>query len=163
MITIESGTQRVWPGFYLELDGDVTLQQGVIYQLCGPNGSGKSSFMTRLLIPRLMREDAYLLHFEQQTRLQLQAVRAYAALHNPGMPINDESDMLAYLLDDLQAALSQMQKPVWIVADELHQFDLILAREIPCCLIYSAHHQCLPDARHISFDPLDSSRSLVRG
>lgn len=162
MISIASGTQRVWHGFYLEMEGDISFEQGGVYQLCGPNGSGKSSFMTRLLIPRLQREDAYLLHFEQQARLQLQAVRAYAALHHHA-GIHDELDMLAYLLDDLQTVLAKEPKPVWIVADELHQIDLILARNIPCCLIYSAHHQCLPGSGRISFEPVDASRSVVRG
>lgn len=162
MIRIESGIRDVWPGFSLEIGSPLGFEQGQIWQLKGPNGSGKSSFISQVLMPALKDADAYILRFEQQTSLQLQAVKAWAAIFHPGKTVRDEAELVSFLLDDLNTACARQPKPVWIVADELHHLQALAELEIPHCLIYSAHHQELQGAGIISFEPLNPHRSLLR-
>lgn len=161
MIRIESGSRDIWPGFALEIERELVFAQGEIWQLKGPNGSGKSSFISRLLMPLLKLEDAYVLHFEQQASLQLQAVKAWAAIFHPGRPVRDEDELVSYLLDDLADAYARQPKPVWIVADEIHRVERALQNGLPCCLIYCAHHKELEGTRALNFEPLSPARSRV--
>jgi len=81
---LEADTLQIWPGFRLELPAPLEFQTGFRYHLRGLNGSGKSSFLSRVLLPRLIGNVSYYnLYFEQQMSLQLDAVRAYAALCKP--------------------------------------------------------------------------------
>jgi len=162
MIRIAEGYEQLWPGFGLRISSDLVFEEGGIYQLKGPNGSGKSSFISKILIPALSREDIWLLHFEQQASLQLQAVKAWAAIFRPGVPVRTETEMVSFLLDDLYSAYQKVPKPIWIVADEIHHINQVLERELPCGLIYCAHHIELPMARVLAFEPIDAGRSVLR-
>jgi len=72
MIRIAEGYEQLWPGFGLRISSDLVFEEGGIYQLKGPNGSGKSSFISKILIPALSREDIWLLHFEHQNAIHKQ-------------------------------------------------------------------------------------------
>jgi len=163
MIRIAAGYRQLWPSFGLDIPHDLCFEQGSIYQLKGPNGSGKSSFISQILIPKLRMEDAWLLQFEQQAHLQLQAVKAWAAIFHPGQRVHDETDLVSYLLNDLEEANIKQPRPIWIVADELHRLEQVWERQFSCCLIYSAHHQELADAIPIHFEILNPGRSVVSG
>lgn len=161
MNRFEPGLQKIWQDFCLDIVTPLSFEQGKSYQLQGPNGSGKSSFISQLLIPRLRQEEAYILHFEQQAQLQLQSLRAWAAIFRPHQPVKDEAGMVSFLLNDLILAWQKQPRAVWIVADELHEMQAITSLDIPLCLIYCAHHQALDGARQIIFEPVSSSRSRV--
>jgi len=163
MIRIEAGYRQIWPSFGLDIAKELLFEQGRIYQLKGPNGSGKSSFISQVLIPGLRQHDVWLLQFEQQAHLQLQAVKAWAAIFHPGLRVRDERDLVSFLLDDLERASSKRPRPIWIVADELHHLEQVWERRLSCCLIYSAHHQELTDAIPVQFEVLNPNRSVVSG
>lgn len=160
-ISFEKGKQQIWRDFTLDLAEELVFTQGKIYQLQGPNGSGKSSFIDQILIPRLQQQDAWLLSFEQQASLQLQSVRAWAAIFNPGVRVSNEEELIGYLLDDLRCSYQRKPKPIWIVADELHQLELLQELELPHCLIFSAHHHRPEQSIQIHFEPVSTSWSRV--
>ena len=163
MIRIEAGFRQIWPSFGLEIPRELRFEQDRIYHLKGPNGSGKSSFISQVLVPKLKQEQVWLLQFEQQAHLQMQAIRAWAAIFHPGLRIQDEKDLVGFLLDDLESASLKQPRPIWIVADELHHLESVRERQLSCCLIYSAHHQELGDALPIHFRALNPTRSVVSG
>ena len=161
MLSIPKGKYPLWHSFGLQIESDLHLSPAALYHLQGPNGSGKSSFISQILIPKLRETDALLLHFEQDTHLQLQALRAWAAIFSKGTRINTEAEMVDFLLQDLHHTYQMQPKPVWIVADELYHLQRLGQLSLPAGLIYCAHHQELQGSRPIHFEPISSTQSRV--
>lgn len=161
MIIFPVATHQLWPSFSLRIENPLEFKQNQVYHLTGPNGSGKSSFISQLLIPALQKEKAYLLHFEQQASLQLQAVRAWAAIFSPQKKISCITDMQDFLLQDLQQNHQKHPLAVWIVADEITQLSRLQELRLPGSLIFCAHHQGFEHARKIIFEVVDASLSKV--
>lgn len=163
---VEASLFPIWPGFSLETSSELTFEPGQAYHLNGPNGSGKSSFLSQILLPRLLADDAcYRLYFEQQMNLQLYAVQAYAALLEPRRLLAGEAEAVGYLLESLASSQAQTPRPTYVLADESHALkqisDFLKARVPSACLIYCAHGDCLPDSRDIVFEPVSTQRSRV--
>ncbi len=163
---VEASLFPIWPGFSVELSSELVFEPGQAYHLSGPNGSGKSSFLSQVLLPRLIANPAcYRLYFEQQMNLQLYAVQAYAALLEPRRLLAGETGAVGYLLESLAASHAKNPRPAYILADESHalkQISEFLKERLPsACLIYCAHGDCLPDSRQIFFEPLSPQRSGV--
>ncbi len=162
---VPSGEYQVWPGFSLHLTADLDFCPGLHY-LSGPNGSGKSSFLTRLLLPRLLQDaDAYSLYLEQQMHLQVNAVKAYASVLRPHARINGEADTVDFLLQNLLRAWQTRPKACFVAMDEsphAAQVHAFLSANLPAfSLIFSSHHPSLPAGQTIVFQPLSPSRSEV--
>ncbi|MFO8144157.1 MAG: hypothetical protein R6T89_00270 [Candidatus Syntrophosphaera sp.] len=162
----DAALHPIWPDFSLELTSDLEFIPGRIYHLQGPNGSGKSSFITQLLLPRLLgSSDIYTLYFEQQMHFQIQTAKAYASIFPPRSEITDEAKTVRYLLEDLQRNLASQKRPSYVVMDESHHekmvFEFLQNSDAPFCLIFSSHDLSLPEARKIVFEPVDQSLSRI--
>lgn len=156
-----AGEYPIWKEFCLNLRTPLSFQAGCRYHLSGPNGSGKSSFIHRVLLPELRKQNAYIILLEQQMHLQLYALKAHAAIFHPEQTIHDESDVRRFLLEDLQRSYQLCAKAIWILADESHDLNALARCTLPHTLIYTAHHQKLEQAETIHFQPLSSSLSEV--
>lgn len=162
---LPKGDYQVWESFSLALPADLDFGPGIHY-LSGANGSGKSSFITRLLLPRLLQDpDIYSVYLEQQMHLQVTAVKAYASVIKPHRKINSEADTVDFLLQNLLGAWQERQRPCYVVMDESLYAERVLAflnGNLPSfSLIYSAHTLLLPATRTLSFKPLSPTRSEI--
>ncbi len=162
---IEAGTHQIWPGFDLQIASELHFTSGLTH-LQGPNGAGKSSFLTQLLLPRLVKNPAYYcLYFEQQMQLQITAVKAYAALMKLRVQVESEADAVDFLLQDLLRSYEAEPRPSLVLMDEsLHaeRIKAFLDKKIPdYSLVFSSHGELFPSARSVVFKPLSPSRSLV--
>lgn len=163
---IEASRRQIWPEFSLDITSDIQFSPGRIYHLDGPNGGGKSSFITRLLLPRLLeRQDIYTLYFEQQMHHQIQTVKAYASIFPPHREINAEAQTVRHLLEDLKKNLASERRPCYVVMDESHQekqvYDFLQTLDSDYCLIFSSHDLSLPEAERIVFEPVSPVLSKV--
>ncbi len=162
---LTKGDHQVWEGFNLSLETDLSFSPGIHY-LEGANGSGKSSFLSRLLLPRLLHDRAvYCLYLEQQMHLQLTAVKAYASLIQLRRRIFGEAETVGYLLDDLLRVWQIQPRPCYVLMDESHcakEVRDFLSHKLPgSVLIYAAHTEQFPADQTITFQPLSPTRSLV--
>ncbi len=161
MIKIAKGRYDLWPGFALQLEETLSFEQGKLYHLEGANGSGKSSFINRILISALQKEKAYILHFEQQASLQLQAVKGWTAIFKPEIRIKTLEQMQDWLIEDLIQNLQKQPLPLWIVADEVQQVSRFRELGLPGSLIFCAHHQDFEDSIKLHFQQISASLSEV--
>jgi len=163
---IEAATLQLWPGFRLELPAPLEFHTGFRYHLRGFNGSGKSSFLSRVLLPRLNGNfSCYKLYFEQQMSLQLDAMRAYAALCKPRQLLTSEKDVIDFLLRDLFNRLRESPRPVYVIMDE-SPHTIFIARCLQeqaanSCLIYTSHQEELPDSICMDFELLEPGLGRV--
>lgn len=162
---IEAGTYQAWEDFSLRLATNLDFTPGINY-LSGANGSGKSSFLTRILLPRLLQSsDLYTVYFEQQMHIQVTSVKAYASIIAPHRQIDGEADTVDYLLDSLLRAYHRRQRPCCIVMDESlyarHIYDVLQANLPYFSLVYSAHTESFPATQTISFQALSPTLSEV--
>ena len=152
MWKIAASVYEVWKNFNLEVKEEFALQTGGTYHLTGANGAGKTSFLKQILIPQLQSQpdQQYILYLEQQTQNQLDAVKAYSALQKTAVEINDFEQMLNYLLELYQNALTDAFRPLLIISDENpYSEKLALWMEKlnkgDYCLIYVSHGICAFD------------------
>lgn len=163
---IESAVVAVWRDFTLDIPQALEFQAGVSYHLQGANGSGKSSFISQLLLPRLLEDSScFKLYFEQQMNLQLHAVKAYASIIQPHHTLSGEQDLTLYLLEKLRASYEREARPLYVLVDESPYAGLIhdfLLQYLPsACLIFSSHTNPFPAARQICFNLENPGRSKV--
>jgi ATPase subunit of ABC transporter with duplicated ATPase domains len=163
---IDEGLLQVWPEFALDIKSGLDFNPGEFYHLSGANGSGKSSFITRILIPRLLAgPTAYVLYLEQQMRYQLWSVKSYASMIQPRREIKTEADAVTYLLGNLESALARESRPCYVILDESHHTREVRERLKQgfgdVCLIYTSHERVPDTARVISFTSINPSLSEV--
>ncbi|MFO7659930.1 MAG: hypothetical protein R6V77_03365 [Candidatus Cloacimonadaceae bacterium] len=137
---------HIWTDFSLEIDSELVFAIGKCYHLTGQNGAGKSSFIKKVLIPQLLKQQSlqFILYLEQQVQSQLDAVKANAALQKPAMHINTIDEMFDYQLKQLSRQLAAEPRPVIIILDETILSDLInqwlnKVSVEQACLIYISH------------------------
>ena len=143
---IPSSLYNPWKDFSIELETDLTLQTGLIYQLKGDNGSGKTSFIKKILIPQLLKkpEEQYILYIEQQVQSQFDAVKSYAALQKPAKHITNTEEMISFYFEILTRKLEQESREVVLILDECIlpeavNTQLMKLEKYGLCLIYIAH------------------------
>lgn len=164
----EIGSLYPWPGFELVLERALELVPGCRYKLEGANGSGKSSFLTQILLPRLLQnpDHQYLLYFQQQMHLQSFAIRAAASLSNYPGPLIVEKDYISYLLHDLDRALTLAPRPTTAIIDESGHPDYIIDHlkhlDTQLSIFWVDHHK-LPheDDRLLVFEPVSSYKAIL--
>ncbi|MCB5262722.1 MAG: hypothetical protein LHW64_08260 [Candidatus Cloacimonetes bacterium] len=160
MITLPAGTRDIWPGFSLSIDQPLVFQIGESYFLKGANGSGKSSLIHHILLPELRgRKELYVLCLQQQMHLQIYALRAQAAIFQPGFAIRGEEDVWRYLWQDLAARRDNL--PVYVIADEACSLDIPKDIQRPICLIYSSHRYQLEKAHIVEFVQLSPQKTVI--
>ncbi|HQF67402.1 MAG TPA: hypothetical protein PLC91_00520 [Candidatus Cloacimonadota bacterium] len=163
---LEAATLQIWPEFRLELPAPLEFQTGFRYHLRGFNGSGKSSFLSRVLLPRLNGNfSCYSLYFEQQMSLQLDAVRAYAALRKTRQLLASEKDVIDFLLRDLFNRLQEAPRPAYVLMDESPHTsfiaDSLQEQAANSCLIYTSHQEGLPNSICMDFKLLEPGLGRV--
>ncbi|MBW6514059.1 MAG: hypothetical protein K0B87_04825 [Candidatus Syntrophosphaera sp.] len=166
MLKIEPSLHPIWTDFSLRIETCLEFTAGASYHLSGANGSGKSSFITQLLLPRLLAQpDIYTLYFEQQMHHQIQTTKAYASLIKPHAEIKTEKDTVDFLLDNLCMAVEAENRPCCIVLDEslfqLQISDFLAGHISSYCLIHASHADPVPDTRRVVFEPVSASLSKV--
>jgi len=166
VLKIEASLHPIWKDFSLRIETCLEFSPGGTYHLNGANGSGKSSFITRLLLPRLLvLPDIYTLYFEQQMHYQIQTAKAYASLIKPHAEIKTERDTVDFLLNNLRMSVEAENRPCFIVLDESSfqlQINDFLHKHIPsCCLIHASHAAPVPATQRICFEPVSPGLSKV--
>ena len=160
MLKIAKGLHPIWQGFSLDIEEDISFEMGGIYRLDGPNGSGKSSFINKILLPRLLKNDQlHLIYIQQQMHMQLYALRAWAALYYPHIRVKNENDVWQLLWQDL--AKLEDDKPVFVISDEAAELEFPGQLARPTCVVYSSHKYQLPKQRNLRFIPQSSGLSLL--
>ncbi len=160
MPKIDKGIHPIWQGFSLEIEEDISFEMGGIYRLDGPNGSGKSSFINKILLPRLLKNDKlHLIYIQQQMHMQLYALRAWAALYYPHIRVKTENDVWQLLWQDL--AKLEDDKPVFVISDEAGELVIPKQENRPMCVVYSSHKYQQPEQIKLRFIPQSSSLSLL--
>lgn len=163
---IEAGSYPIWQDFTLWVEYELEFRQGGFYHLTGQNGSGKSSFISQLLLPRLLAlPHRYVLYLEQQMHLQLFTVKAFSAMNKANPILADESMATQFLLKDLKKSFDQVPRDSYLIMDETLYIDSHLAyvRQYlqTCCIIYTSHQSIQPEAESIIFEPVSVELSKV--
>lgn len=175
ILTIEEGKYELNSSVSVGLDSPLSFNFGTNYLLVGDNGIGKSSFITKLLLPKMLpiAEDNYLvIYIPQDVTIQYYLIKYYYnGLLNEQHNFSTIADALYLVKSKILNYKKFPTDKIVFVLDEIDQYlPLVeflkdLDKSTYSIFLITHNEKNLPESikcRHLFFEKIDPENTNIR-